>query len=166
MIKKVTIPLCNHPFEIRGLVEMTAIPDEPRRQVRMVAEGEVPDFFGLYGLHGYDGPWFWIMDFDTLIEAEQAVTSLPKLLAALSARQPTGPVVGVFVGLEGGNILGASATQPVELVIVEYDSDGDETELSLIPQDDGSIVEAEAHRIEAVVNPKFVHAAFAVVPLT
>lgn len=165
MIKKVTIPLCNHPFEIRGLVEMTAIPDEPRRQVRMVAEGEVPDFFGLYGLHGYDGSWFWIMDFNTLIEAEQAVTSLPKLLAALSARQPTSPV-RIFIGMEGGSVLGASATQQVELVIGEYDSGAHEDEITLIPQSNGSTAEVEANRFKAVVDPVFVHSIFAVVPLT
>ena len=93
------------------------------------------DIFSYIDLHRRDG-------LDTFNLDEQTIT-IPR------------PVI--VAGLEGGIVQGASATCPVDLIVVDYDTEGADLEdIIQTPQSDGGFVEALIGEPGVVVDPAWV----------
>ena len=63
----------------------------------------------------------------------------------------------VFVGVEGGVVQGATANVPMELMVVDYDCDGDPDAVT-VPQTGGGTTLASVASHEALVDPDTVRA--------
>lgn len=73
------------------------------------------------------------------------------------SRQPIPESLRVFVGLEGGVVQGATANVPMELMVVDYDCDGDPDAVT-VPQTGGGTSLASVASHEALVDPDTVRA--------
>lgn len=72
--------------------------------------------------------------------------------------------VRVMVGVKGGMVQGYSANCPVEVCVIDYDTDGAELEDRIdVPQTDGGTAEGTGHVGSADVDPVFVDRVFAAV---
>jgi hypothetical protein len=67
-------------------------------------------------------------------------------------RQPVPEPLRVFVGVEGGVVQGATANVPMELMVVDYDCDGDPDAVP-VPQTGGGTSLASVVYHEALVDP-------------
>ncbi|MCP5190699.1 MAG: hypothetical protein H6988_09955, partial [Pseudomonadales bacterium] len=72
-------------------------------------------------------------------------------------RQRVPETLRVFVGVEGGVVQGATANVPMELMVVDYDCDGDPDAIP-VPQTGGGTSLASVACHEALVDPDTVRA--------
>ncbi len=72
-------------------------------------------------------------------------------------RSPTSEPLRIFVGVEGGVVQGATANVPMELIVVDYDCDGDPDAIQ-VPQTGGGSCMAIVACHTALVDPDTVRA--------
>ena len=72
-------------------------------------------------------------------------------------RPPTSEPLRIFVGVEGGIVQGATANVPMELIVVDYDCDGDPDAIP-VPQTGGGTSLASVAYHETLVDPDTVRA--------
>lgn len=73
------------------------------------------------------------------------------------------PMPRVVVALEGGLVQGASSDLPVDMVVVDYDTEGgDDEDIVDLPQNDGSTAESFIRGEYVDIDPAWVDAVFAV----
>lgn len=92
-------------------------------------------------------------------EAQNAMTAPSQHAREGQAGDTAEPVVRLAIKLEGGLVhwVGADRDVPVEVAIIDYDTEGvDESELTAIPQDGGGTAEAYAYIAAVDVDPAFV----------
>lgn len=103
--------------------------------------------------HCYNNvPYFGLGDTTRL---GQDATEALEALASLQSQ--IGDGVMVQIGLEGGLVGGGTANVPMKIVVFDYDTGmGDDEELSKVPQDGDSDVNAYVTRHVADVSPKHI----------